>query len=199
LSGPEALPQGVYIPYRDYHGIDTFSIRLGDGTAFTAPLLVTIAIGAVNDPPVAVPDQFTTPHSTALRLVARDLLANDYDVDGDALAITAVAAISQGGMNISFTDGQLVYQTSANYSGNDQFSYTLSDGHGGEAMGVVTVTVEPPPPVPSNDEGDGNGRCGAGSGLSALIISAWLLFLFRFQAFRHSASHVVMRPRSRQE
>ena len=60
------------------------------------------------------------------------MLANDGDVDGDSLAVSAVA---HGSVT---TDGSTVtYTPAAGYTGGDSFAYTVSDGNGGS--GVATV------------------------------------------------------------
>ncbi|HEY6984944.1 MAG TPA: Ig-like domain-containing protein, partial [Rhodanobacteraceae bacterium] len=75
------------------------------------------------------------------------VLANDSDADGDALTITAVSAPAHGtaiaaGANVDYTPA-------TNYLGDDAFTYTISDGHGGSATATVHVTVGSPdqPPV----------------------------------------------------
>ena len=89
-----------------------------------------------------------------------DVLANDSDADGDALTITAVdgQAISEGGSVtlasgavVTLSAGKLVYDLSGDGDAyddllvgeemTDSFSYTVSDGNGGEASSNVDVTV----------------------------------------------------------
>ena len=48
-------------------------------------------------------------------------------------------------------NGSITYTPTSNYTGADSFTYTVSDGHGGTAIGNVSLTVNsanpPPPPV----------------------------------------------------
>ena len=46
---------------------------------------MTITVDAVNDAPVAANDSYTTTEDTPLTVAAPGVLANDTDVDGDAL------------------------------------------------------------------------------------------------------------------
>jgi cysteine-rich repeat protein len=141
VSGHEV----TYTPAADYNGADSFTYTVADPSGASATASVTLAIAAVNDPPVAVADEVSVDEDTAGTI---DVVANDRDVDGDALAITAIAQPAHG--TAAIVDATHVsYTPAADYSGPDAFSYTISDGHGGEAGAAVSVTVNPvnDPPV----------------------------------------------------
>ncbi|MGJ8569716.1 MAG: tandem-95 repeat protein [Hoeflea sp.] len=80
-----------------------------------------------------------------------DLLANDTDVDGDTLSVSAVSATSAHGAAITLNgDGTISYDPTAaatlqalgdGDTTTDTFTYTVSDGHGGFDDATVTVTV----------------------------------------------------------
>jgi cysteine-rich repeat protein len=145
LSGHEV----TYTPAADYNGADSFTYTVADPSGASATATVTLAIAPVNDPPVAVNDSASLDEDTA---AAIDAVANDSDVDGDALTITAISQPAHGAAAI--IDAHHVrYTPAANYSGPDAFSYTISDGHGGEAGAAVSVTVNPvnDPPVAADD------------------------------------------------
>ncbi|MBA8882572.1 cadherin-like domain-containing protein [Dokdonella fugitiva] len=86
--------------------------------------------------PLAQADVANTSTGVALAI---DVLANDSDADGDALAITAVTAPAHGTAVAS--GGTILYTPAAGFSGSDTFAYTIADGHGGSAGANVTVTV----------------------------------------------------------
>jgi hypothetical protein len=95
--------------------------------------------------PVAAADEATTDEAAP---VAVHVLANDFDPDGDPLAITDVAtpghgtvAVNDNGTPADPTDDFVVYTPAADFTGTDQFVYTISDGKGGTATATVTVTV----------------------------------------------------------
>ena len=73
-------------------------------------------------------------------LAASTLAANDLDIDGDALTVTAVGAAAHGTAVIAI-DGTIIYTPAGSYSGSDQFTYDLSDGAGGTATGTVSVSI----------------------------------------------------------
>ncbi|MFS8087440.1 MAG: Ig-like domain-containing protein [Acidobacteriota bacterium] len=106
----------------------------------------------INRPPAAVNDAFTVPFNSSGNVL--DVLANDSDVDGDALAITALGSPIHGTAVV--TVGKVIYTPSTGYSGIDTFTYAIADGKGGTASATVTITVLPPvivnrPPVARDD------------------------------------------------
>jgi hypothetical protein len=88
-----------------------------------------------NTPPQAVGDNYVTDEDTALNVAAAGgVLANDSDVDLDALSVTAFDATSTGGGAVNVAaDGSFTYTPAANFNGADSFDYTVSDGNGGSA------------------------------------------------------------------
>jgi hypothetical protein len=100
---------------------------------------------SANTPPTAGADALSTNAGTPAAFTADALLANDADVDGDALTITSVAATSTGGGTVASTaEGAWLYTPAAGFSGPDTFTYTIDDGRGGVVNGTVTVSVASP-------------------------------------------------------
>ncbi|HET9665256.1 MAG TPA: Ig-like domain-containing protein, partial [Desertimonas sp.] len=132
----------VYLPPADFNGSVSFTYRANDGLADSNPATVTITITPVNDAPVAVDDAATTDAGVAVDV---DTLANDADVDGDALAVDSFAQGTDG--TVELVAGQLRYTPNAGFSGIDSFTYQASDGSALSNPATVTITVvEPPPP-----------------------------------------------------
>lgn len=113
-----------------------------------------------NTPPVATDDSATVIENSSNNPI--DVLANDYDPDGDTITITSV---KQPGHGTATQDGVYAYYTpSASYTGPDFFTYTISDGNGGTASATVFITVTPtgentppyPPSQPIPDNGETN-------------------------------------------
>ncbi len=87
--------------------------------------------------PIASPDTFNVNKNapaTTLRV-----LDNDRDPNNYALSIVSVTQAQHG--TVSLSNGQISYRPAANYSGQDTFTYTLSNGHGGSATATVTTNV----------------------------------------------------------
>jgi hypothetical protein len=104
--------------------------------------------------PVANNDVLTTNEDT-LGVIA-NVLANDTDVDQDAIAIVNFTQPSNG--TVASVNGAFNYTPNANFNGSDSFTYTISDGKGGSATGTVNVTVNAvnDPPVANGDTASTN-------------------------------------------
>ncbi|MEQ9326379.1 MAG: Ig-like domain-containing protein, partial [Rhodospirillales bacterium] len=89
-----------------------------------------------NDGPEAADDNAATDYRTAITI---NVLANDSDLDGDSLTIDGVSGLSHG--TVEIVDGQLVYTPTDEFSGEETFTYTISDGNGGSTTATVTVDV----------------------------------------------------------
>jgi large repetitive protein len=138
-----------YTPAADFNGSDSFTYTITDAGGATATATVTLTIAPVNDAPVAVADAITVPENGSATV---DVVANDSDVDGDALAITAISQPTHG--SAAIVDATHVsYTPDPHYNGPDAFSYTISDGNGGEAGAAISVTVTAvnDPPVAVDD------------------------------------------------
>jgi hypothetical protein len=135
----------TYTPAANYSGTDSFTYTISDGRGGTATAAVYITIDPMNDNPVAVNDNATTPQDTAVTIAVLD---NDSDVDGDALTVAIGTGPTQGAVTIN-ADNTVTYTPAANYSGADSFTYTVSDGHGGTATATVSVTVTSSQPTPT--------------------------------------------------
>ena len=128
----------TYVPDADFHGADSFTYAVDDGTS-SDTATVTLSVSPVNDAPVATSDSKATAHETSVLI---DVLANDADVDGDSLTISAVGTPSVGTATIE--SGRVRYTPPAGFAGAATFSYTASDGTATDSA-TVTVTVAPEP------------------------------------------------------
>ncbi len=129
----------IYAPEADWHGTDAFAYTVSDGNGGTATADVEVVVEPVNDAPVAVADTARTPEDIEVEI---GVLANDSDVEGDALTVAAVTAPLHGTARIA-TGGGVIYAPGADWHGTDAFVYTVSDGNGGTATAEVEVVVDP--------------------------------------------------------
>jgi VCBS repeat-containing protein len=130
----------LYTPNTGYIGEDSFTYTASDGQGGSAVASVTVTVRPPNQAPTATADTAATIKDT---LVTIDVLANDTDPDGDTLSIVSVAAGSNGTAIVQA--GKVVYTPNSGFVGSDTFTYTMSDGQGGSAIGNVSVSVAPPP------------------------------------------------------
>ena len=95
-----------------------------------------------NHEPVAEDDEALTVENTEVILLGSSLLANDTDLDGNSLSLTAVGNATNGTVTKD-EQGNAIFTPELNFSGDASFEYTISDGQGGTATATVTVTVLP--------------------------------------------------------
>ncbi|MBF0185848.1 MAG: tandem-95 repeat protein, partial [Magnetococcales bacterium] len=146
----EALATMIYQGEANYCGQDSLLVQVsdqggsGNGGILVASHTVTLTVAAVNDEPVTGGDVIlvTNEDMTLTIPVATAILANDSDVDGDTLSAT-IADWPGNGTLSDAGNGTWLYQPPHNLSGVVLFHYTLSDGHGGTALGTVNIVVHP--------------------------------------------------------
>ena len=139
----------VFTPTANFTGSGTYRYTVSDGTA-TADVTVTVTIGGVNDPPVAMDDNGTTPEDTDLVVAATSLATNDTDPENQTLTVTAVADGTGG--TVALAGGDVTFTPTANFNGAATFTYTVSDGADTDTGTVtVTVTAVNDAPVAAND------------------------------------------------
>lgn len=104
---------------------------------------------ATNSAPKTAVDSATVVAGSSVTI---DALANDSDVDGDTLSLQGAADGDFG--TVLVQSGKLVYTADAGYTGDDSFTYMVSDGKGGTTQGTVNIKVTAKPSATDLD-GDG--------------------------------------------
>src|SRR5213079_3128924 len=139
-------------PAPNYLGNDSFTYQANDGALNSGIATVSITITGVNDAPVAVNDSYTTAEDTLLTVIAAGVLANDSDIDGDALSAILVSQPTHGVLTLN-TNGGFNYLPATNYVGSDSFTYQADDGslNSGIATVSIIVTAVNDAPVAVND------------------------------------------------
>lgn len=113
-----------------------------------------IIAGLFNSPPVARTDTYSTAEDAALTTTATTgVLANDTDVNGNALTAQLVSGPSHGVLDLR-ADGTFTYTPTADYTGLDTFTYRASDGFATSATTTVSLNVVVAvdnPPIAADD------------------------------------------------
>ena len=144
-TATQALPAGstnvpVTAALSGLSGSTTYHYRIvatnGIGTAQGTDRSFTTLNG--NNPPVAQADTLHPPAGSSFPI---DVLANDSDTDdGDSISVTATTDGATGTVMIAPDGLSVTYTTGPGYSGNDSFTYTISDSFGATATATVTLT-----------------------------------------------------------
>jgi VCBS repeat-containing protein len=135
-----------YTPTAGFLGTDTFSYSVADGLGGTGTAQVTVKVGFLTinsdifsvafDDPAKTTDNGTT---------VLDVLANDSVLQGGngQLTITGITPASAAIGTISITPGgaSLTFDPAAGATGQQNFTYTVSDVGGRTSTGTVTVVV----------------------------------------------------------
>lgn len=165
--------QVEYTPDEDWNGEDSFIYTVSDGL-LTDTGVLTVTVSPVNDAPIANEDTVETDDED---IVYIDVLGNDTDVDCDGtqnaepdseddFTITSAGTPHNGAAVVR--NGKVEYTPEDAFSGEDTFTYEMSDGHGASASATVNVTVHSvndPPDTPVVHTPVDGGRYGGESTL----------------------------------
>ncbi len=112
-------------------------------TAVCVWVLLPGCFSGGNRPPRAIDDVAETAELTP---VVIDVMANDFDPDGDPIAVRSVGPYPFGPATLE-DDGTVTYEPPPGLVGVGRFTYVISDDDGYEDTGTVTVTVASGPAV----------------------------------------------------
>jgi RHS repeat-associated protein len=132
-----------YIPEQGQVYQTQFSYKVSDGVLESQPALITIQVVDSNDAPVATPQQLTTSEDTRLSLTL-----SGADPDGDPLVLFEVVRAPRRGM-LTGAGAMRTYIPGSEVSGDDSFTFKVSDGVAESQEAEVRITVTPvdDPPV----------------------------------------------------
>ena len=196
----------TYVPDTGFSGTDAFTYRVADGRTTSATATVTISVRPPNRAPVAVDDGYGT--TTGVMLRERNVLHNDRDDDGDALAAVLDRPPVNGELYLG-ADGRFEYRPNPGFAGSDVFSYTAEDpSDARSAPAYVTIVVSPAPLGPPQPLGTTRApgsafdplRAAAGGGMHlrrAALSRGRLDVLARIDASATGTATVSFRARGR--
>ncbi|WML92445.1 Ig-like domain-containing protein [Thiothrix lacustris] len=130
----------IYTPRTGFVGTDTFTYTAIDpaGNRNNATVSITVTAATPNLP-VANVDQVETLQNAPVTIT---VLGNDTDPNGDTLSLTAVGSAAHG--TVTRSGNTVIYTPNAGFTGEDQFTYTVSDGNGNNATANVFVKINAP-------------------------------------------------------
>lgn len=131
----------TYRPNPDATGSDTFSVRAADAASSVVGT-VTIQITAVNDPPAARDDTLAV---TSGGVANVEVIANDVEVDGDALAVSIESAAEVGTVAVNANNSIAISGLPAGFRGVTRFRYRATDPSGSFSVATAAVFVDVDP------------------------------------------------------
>jgi VCBS repeat-containing protein len=125
---------------------DAFEYKASNGSKDSNAARVRITVAnANNDAPNAANDAYNTDEDELLAVPSPGVLQNDTDSDGDVLTATLLVAPQHGTVVLN-ANGGFTYTPASEYSGDDTFTYSVSDGTDTDTA-VVSISI-----ASTNDE-----------------------------------------------
>ena len=140
----------TYQPLVNRNGTDSFTFKATDGSLTSAPATMSLTIVDVNDPPVAKFDakSFTVTSTTTINVTANDVsgpfIGAVTSEPTDTVTVTGTSGGAKGILSIAAGGHGVVYDPRGCSTGDDTFSYTITDSHGATATASVFVTLNRP-------------------------------------------------------
>ncbi|MBO6778538.1 MAG: tandem-95 repeat protein [Rhodothermales bacterium] len=132
-----------YTPNADFEGQDEVRYVASDGVEDAPEARIAITVGGLNDGPAASVDAYTLDEDTALLVSAGEgVLANDTDVDGDALTAQLLDRPLFGALVLN-PDGSFEYQPQPDFHGEDGFTYRATDANTESPAVSVRLIIAP--------------------------------------------------------
>ncbi len=142
-----ALNGMKYRGEQDFYGTESLALYVndlgndGDGGPLTDTKTLPITVTNVNDPPVAVDDEYQVEENQQLDVAAAGVMVNDHDVDGDPLQVITISEPANGSLILN-ANGSLAYIPNFNFNQIDSFAYQLNDGTDLSNIATVKVMVK---------------------------------------------------------
>jgi hypothetical protein len=123
------------------HGTRTISAQYAGDANFIGSTNSLAPDQAINARPVAANDNLERFKSGGVKVRVATLLANDTDLENDALTFSSVGPVSAAGVTVVAANPWIFYTPSPAFTNSDNFSYVMADSGGLQATGSVSITI----------------------------------------------------------
>ena len=136
-------------PQQDYAGVAGFTYVLMNQQGQVLERDVALNLREVNDAPLVVGETIRSREDIPLLIDSATLLANDHDVEGDAMTITGIGRVGLGKAEL-LGNGQIHYTPpSDQYGITDTVEYIVQDSRGASLVGKINITLDAVDDAPS--------------------------------------------------
>ncbi|MDW2022850.1 MULTISPECIES: tandem-95 repeat protein [unclassified Vibrio] len=143
-------------PSENFNGDIAFTYEVSDGELSVANEM-TLTVNPVNDIPIVAPGMYQIEEDGSILFTQEDLLSGAIDIDGDDLTVTSINYSGDEGTVTDNGDGTFSFVPEEHFSGDLQFSFTVSDGTD-EVEQDINVHIEAVADAPDLVITDGDGR-----------------------------------------
>jgi Ca2+-binding RTX toxin-like protein len=122
------------------------AVAFDDEAIWDSAFLTVVALQSgplINDAPIAGANDGFFSYTRDVVIPGSQLLANDRDFDGDPLTIVAASSTTSGAVVSVTPNGDVSVVAAQGYTGLVTFTYTVSDGRGGQTTAAANVTIVP--------------------------------------------------------
>lgn len=129
----------------DWVGVDNFTYTISDGAGQTSQATAEIDV-KLNTQPDVYSELLKTEEDVISFITQEQLLANDSDIDGDTLRITALDQAEHCNVEL-MADGSIRFTPELNYNNNypgqASFRYTVTDGISDPVTAIAVFDIAP--------------------------------------------------------
>ncbi|WP_039977082.1 tandem-95 repeat protein [Vibrio jasicida] len=142
-------------PSENFNGEIAFTYEVNDGELSTSTEM-TLTVNPVNDIPIVAPAMYSIEEDGSILFTQGDLLNGAIDIEGDDLTVTSINYSGDEGTVTDNGDGTFSFVPEEHFSGDLQFSFTVSDGTD-EVEQDINVHIEAVADAPDLAITDGDG------------------------------------------
>ncbi len=143
----------AYTPHANFYGTDTITYQAREGSfGLPGTNTITVTVTPTPDAPTTSVDYRTIGEDNSPifspsinQFVPSDtlinVLANDFDIDGDTFTLTAITQNGTKGTAV-IENNQIRYNVNPNANGIDEIKYQITDSTGLSSIGTLYMTIE---------------------------------------------------------